>query len=121
MLTNISSSLGEIPPSGPNTIDILSHNESKKIERWSRIAKEASEQSRRLVIPKVNNIISIKEIETVKGVNILCSLDKNNVKEIKNVLNEETLCDKISIVFGPEGGTLLPKRLEMNLLSLKGL
>ncbi len=78
--------------------------ESKKIERWSRIAKEASEQSRRLIIPKVNNIISIKEIETVKGVNILCSLDKNNVKEIKNVLNEETLCDKISIVFGPEGG-----------------
>ena len=34
----------------------------------------------------------------------MCSLDKNNVKEIKNVLNEETLCDKISIVFGPEGG-----------------
>ncbi|MCI8331143.1 MAG: 16S rRNA (uracil(1498)-N(3))-methyltransferase [Bacilli bacterium] len=83
---------------------ISKDKENKKIERWTRIAKEASEQSRRLIIPKIDNIKTVKEIEKIEGVNILCSLDKNNVKEIKNVLNERTLCDKITIVFGPEGG-----------------
>lgn len=83
---------------------INKEKEIKKIERWLKIAKEASEQSRRLIIPKVNNIIKVSDIEKVTGVNILCSLDKNNVKEIQNVLNERTICDKISIVFGPEGG-----------------
>jgi len=83
---------------------LTKEKENKKIERWSRIAKEASEQSHRLLIPSVNRIINITDIEKVNGVNILCSLDKNNVKEMKSVLNDDTLCDKISIVFGPEGG-----------------
>ena len=36
--------------------------------------------------------------------NIVCSLDTSYVKNISEVLNRDTLCDKISIVFGPEGG-----------------
>ena len=83
---------------------ISKEKENKKIERWTKIAKEASEQSRILIIPKINNITTVDKIESVDGVNILCSLDENNVKEIKNVLNEKSICDKITIVFGPEGG-----------------
>lgn len=78
--------------------------EIKKLERWNRIAKEASEQSRRLIIPEVSHIIKIDEIEKVNGVNLLCSLDNQNVKHIQKVLNLDTICDKISLVFGPEGG-----------------
>ena len=78
--------------------------EEKKIIRWKRIVKEASEQSRRIIIPKINSIINVKEICKCNGVNILCSLDKENVKSIKKVLNEESICDKINLVFGPEGG-----------------
>lgn len=78
--------------------------EIKKISRWERIVKEASEQSRRVNIPIVNSIIDVKDISISDGVNILCSLDKGNVKSIKKVLNEESICDKINLVFGPEGG-----------------
>lgn len=78
--------------------------ESKKLIRWERIVKEASEQSRRVNIPKINNIINVRDISVCDGVNILCSLDKENVKSIKKVLNEESICDKINLVFGPEGG-----------------
>lgn len=78
--------------------------ELKKKVRWEKIVKEASEQSRRVIIPKVNNIINVKNIDICDGVNILCSLDKENVKSIKKVLNEESICDKINLVFGPEGG-----------------
>lgn len=83
---------------------IKSDKQEKKLERWRKIAKEASEQSRRLIIPEVTTISLVDKVTTTEGVNILCSVDKENVKEIKEVLNEETMCDKISLVFGPEGG-----------------
>ena len=53
----------------------------------------------------------------LEGVNVLCSLDKENVKEIKFVLNEDTMCDKISLVFGPEGGL---SKQEEDIMSNKG-
>ena len=40
----------------------------------------------------------------LSGVNILCSLDKNNVKPIKQILNTNNVCDTINLLFGPEGG-----------------
>lgn len=91
--------------------------QEKKLERWRKIAKEASEQSRRLIIPEVDSICSVDNVSTNDGVNILCSLDKENVKSIKEVLNEGTLCDKISLVFGPEGGI---SKEEEDILSSKG-
>ncbi len=81
-----------------------SDKEKKKLERYNKIAKEASEQARRLIIPEVCNFINVDSIEKVDGVNILCSIDKENVKKIRDVLNTSSICDRISIVFGPEGG-----------------
>ena len=75
-----------------------------KINRWQTICKEASEQSRRTSVPKVTGVIKVDSIESSSGVNILCSLDEYNVKSINKVLNSNSICDKINIVFGPEGG-----------------
>lgn len=91
--------------------------ELKKLERYNKITKEASEQARRLIIPVVEDFIMVDKIESVTGVNILCSTDKENVKLIKNVLNESSMCDKISLVFGPEGGI---SKDEEELLERKG-
>ena len=76
----------------------------KKLMRYNKIAKEASEQSRRTSVPKVTGVIKVDSIESSSGVNILCSLDEYNVKSINKVLNSNSICDKINIVFGPEGG-----------------
>lgn len=76
----------------------------KKIIRWNKIIKEASEQSYRINKPKLESIISSKQIESIANVNIMCSLDKSNVKNICQVLTRENCCDTISLVFGPEGG-----------------
>ncbi len=83
---------------------INSDKVEKKIERYKKIAKEASEQSRRVNIPTIEGIINIKDLMVRENVNILCSLDKENVKSINKVLTTRNVCDTISIAFGPEGG-----------------
>lgn len=75
----------------------------KKISRWKRIAKEASEQSHRNDIPLIEDIVKIEDIVS-SDVNIVCSTDKESVKNINKVLNGVNNSDIISVVFGPEGG-----------------
>lgn len=78
-----------------------SKEEKKKI-RWENICKEASEQSHRVTIPKVHNIVSLKELlNQKKELNLICSLNENTkpleeylTKDLKNIL----------FVIGPEGG-----------------
>lgn len=84
--------------------NIDNSKKSKKLERWSKIITEAAEQSYRNDIPKLGEFIKPKDIKSVNGMNILCSLDKNDVKNICEVLNSKSICDRITLVFGPEGG-----------------
>lgn len=81
-----------------------SETEDKKLTRWSRIAKEAAEQSRQIQIPIIHRVQTVDTINPLNGVNILCSLDKNNVKPLKQILNINNVCDTINLLFGPEGG-----------------
>ena len=89
----------------------------KKLTRWGKIIKEASEQSYRIEKPELDGIISYKDIESIANVNVLCSLDKDGVKSICKVLTRDNCNDKISLVFGPEGGLSSD---EENLLVEKG-
>ena len=77
---------------------------NKKIERWQKIVKEASEQSKRTIIPQIKGIISLKELINIDAnLKIMLSVNENK-KSIKNVLQENSNCDILIIVVGPEGG-----------------
>lgn len=76
----------------------------KKLIRWNRIVKEASEQCYRINKPIIQSIIDVDSIDDKSDVKILCSLDKNNVKHVSKVLTSNNKNDTISIAFGPEGG-----------------
>ena len=89
----------------------------KKLIRWNKIIKEAAEQSYRINKPSLEKIINVKDIESTQSVNIMCSLDKNDVKKICKVLTTENCNDTISLVFGPEGGL---SKNEEDVLSEKG-
>lgn len=89
----------------------------KKLIRWNKIIKEASEQSYRVRKPILECIIETKDILSIEGVNIMCSLDKTDVKNICQVLRKDNINSKINLVFGPEGG--LSKK-EEDILSNKG-
>ena len=75
----------------------------KKVLRWNKICKEASEQSKRLDIPKVSNILTLKDIVSLEGEKLICSTKKGSVS-IKKFLTNHKNCDRIILVIGPEGG-----------------
>lgn len=80
----------------------LKDKEDKKLIRWNKICKEASEQSKRLDIPILSNIKKISDL-TLEGLKIVCST-KEKINSLKNVLQSTKNCDKIVIMLGPEGG-----------------
>lgn len=79
--------------------------ENKKLERWRKIAKESSKQSKRNVIPTVEDIITVKElVERLKqeDAQIIVPYELEDMKVLKDVLKEPK--ENYYIIIGPEGG-----------------
>ena len=80
--------------------------DEKKIIRWRKIVKEASEQSKRVTIPEIPKIFELKELGNIEGEKIVCSTIEKE-KNIKKYLTKHKNYDRINIVVGPEGGLSL--------------
>ena len=77
---------------------------NKKIARWQKIVKEASEQSKRNIIPEVRNIVDLRELCKIEAdLKIILSVNEKT-KSVKSILQDNKSCDTIIIVVGPEGG-----------------
>ncbi|WP_069649306.1 16S rRNA (uracil(1498)-N(3))-methyltransferase [Caloranaerobacter ferrireducens] len=79
--------------------------ELKKLERWKRIAKEASKQCKRGIIPVVNKIMTFNEmINRLKDEEFILVPYENELKiGLKDILRTYKK-GKINIIIGPEGG-----------------
>lgn len=75
----------------------------KKIERWTKICKEASEQSYRTTIPEITRVCSYQELPTYDGLKLICST-KERQKSLRSSLQHLRNYDRIVIAIGPEGG-----------------
>lgn len=90
----------------------------KKIQRWQKISEVAAKQCGRNIIPKINNIVNVKEVCNLCNeydiVLIAYENEKENTlkKELKNLkkLDKEEI--KVAVVIGPEGG-IAPEEIEM--------
>lgn len=82
--------------------------ESKKIERLQKISYEASKQSKRLIVPKINELIQIKDIINFVGDNYLLVAyeeDKNiSLRDVIIKIKTENSGKDIFILIGSEGG-----------------
>lgn len=80
----------------------------KKIERWQKIAEGAAKQSKRDIIPKIENKLKLKEVANkIKEYDIfIVAYEEEITKTLKQVLKELKNKDdyKIGILIGPEGG-----------------
>lgn len=81
-------------------------DENKKIERWQKIAEVAAKQSKRDVIPKIENAININELcEKLKNYDVFIVAYEDEKKiNLKHVLKKNTEAKKIGVLVGPEGG-----------------
>lgn len=86
-----------------SVVKLNSDKEEGRILRWQKICKEASEQSKRVDIPIVTRVKTIKDLKNFEGRKFVCST-KKDVNNIKMFLQKHTSCDKLLLVIGPEGG-----------------
>lgn len=91
-------------------------NKQKKVERWQKIAETAAKQSGRNTIPKINDVINIKNICNIIGSYdiVILAYEEERDNSLKGELNrlsrvlkekcKEFYMIRIGIIIGPEGG-----------------
>ena len=85
--------------------------EKVKLDRWNKICKEASEQSKRVDIPLIRLENNFDFVDSMDGIKLICSTtEKDNY--IKKFLKKNEGYDKLILVIGPEGG-ISPKEEEI--------
>jgi 16S rRNA (uracil1498-N3)-methyltransferase len=93
-----------VPVIARRTDPHLAQAASKRRERWQRIAREASEQSRRVTPPEVAAVISLKEaVGLPAGMRILLA-ESEEEKVLTEVLPGLSPQEEILVAVGPEGG-----------------
>lgn len=78
-----------------------------KVARWQSISEAAAKQSKRNIVPKINNVINLKSIlEISKELDMLLVPyeNENGMKSTAKVLKEIKSGMRIGVVIGPEGG-----------------
>jgi len=95
-----------VPYAASRSVSVISKDkESKKLERWNKIAKEASEQSKRNKLVKVEKICDEDSILNYKSkLNLVAYEDVSaeGCNKLYNLLSKKF--DSITLVVGPEGG-----------------
>jgi len=92
-----------IPAITQRTEPHLAAAASKRVERWRRIARQASEQSRRTSVPEISLPMKLKEalaLHTGRRI-VLAESEKEQV--LKEALQRQG-GDEVTLAFGPEGG-----------------
>ncbi len=103
-------------------IKVDQKSEKKKTDRYQKIAESAAKQSQRLIIPKVRDFMTLKEvINYSKDFQYKCvAYEASGEKEQYNlhkVLNSIKENEKLLVFIGPEGGI---SEKELSLLTVNG-
>ncbi|MGB5823256.1 MAG: 16S rRNA (uracil(1498)-N(3))-methyltransferase [Proteocatella sp.] len=104
-------------------VSTIAEKEDKKILRWQKIAQEASKQSKRLIVPVIENTMDIYDmVEDMKNnqINILFyeAEEGNSIKQyIRRVQESGLQVKSAGIIIGAEGGL---EKEECEILSSAG-
>ena len=85
-------------------------SKDKKIARWQKISEVASKQCGRDIVPKINNVINIKNICNLTSEYDIVLLAYENEEfntlksELSKIKSKKKKYLKIAVIIGPEGG-----------------
>ncbi len=74
----------------------------KRSERWRRIARQASEQSRRVSPPEICGPIKLKQLQATTADARIVLCETENTQMLKDAVPESAT--SVLLAFGPEGG-----------------
>lgn len=80
--------------------------EAKKIERWQKIANEAAKQCKRGVLPVIEDLVEITDLEGIleEFDLVIIPYEEEKDNDLRRALTSSTDIKKIGIIIGPEGG-----------------
>ena len=91
-----------VPMIAQRTEEHLAKAAAKRVERWRKIAREASQQARRVAPPEIAEPVALKKaIGDAQGSRIVLSEAEERVS-LRSVLADSPL--PLAMAFGPEGG-----------------
>ncbi len=81
-------------------------NKQSKLQRWQRIADEASKQCMRGILPEVAEPITFDEmLDSIKEGELTLLPYENEINtKLKTLLRDNTGAERVNIIIGPEGG-----------------
>jgi len=77
---------------------------SKRVERWQRIARQAVEQSRRVLPPEVSQPVKLKAAVALPGSMRILLSEVETDTMLKDVVRSRRGEGKVILALGPEGG-----------------
>lgn len=97
-----------IPVSTKRSVVKLDDKKAKsKIMRWQGISEAAAKQSKRRMIPKIGDVMTMKQaVEFVRDfdVKLIPYENEEGMKKTKDLISQVTPGKKVAIFIGPEGG-----------------
>jgi len=83
----------------------------KKVERWQKIVQEASEQSRRNMVPEITDVCDLHTLDIPSYDAVFVAYEQEQESKSLHKLLEEHTYQNILLLIGPEGG-FHPKEIE---------
>jgi 16S rRNA (uracil1498-N3)-methyltransferase len=96
-----------IPVIAQRTESHLAASAPKRLERWQRLALQASEQSRRAAPPEISQPINLKDAVALSCQTRIVLSETETTAMLRDVLPSDS--SELVLAFGPEGGWTEPE------------
>ena len=82
----------------------LASASASRVERWRRIARQASEQSRRISPPEIAQPLELRAAVTLEGATRIVLAESEEQLSLKQALESHSAEAGVIVAVGPEGG-----------------
>ena len=93
-----------VPVIARRTDSHLAAASAKRVERWQRIARQASEQSRRIAPPEISDPIKVLEALNLPGAMRIVLAESEDQNLLRDVVKPQPANEGVILAIGPEGG-----------------